>query len=110
MPLIEHLMLSPLQMQHRYGKGRTGIYINGSLLNGNTGQLAIQLQCKANDNIYTTPFLQELIGIVVGSFVFKDQHRTYHAYTDCKSALARVYRIYSLVMRLPLCICHMIQY
>jgi hypothetical protein len=93
--IIEKLMLSPLQLRHRYGIGKTGIYIKGSLLNGSAGEIAIQLQYKSYANIYTTPFLQELIGIVVGKYVFTDQRRICHAYTDCNSALARVQEILS---------------
>jgi hypothetical protein len=89
-PIIDQLMLSPLQMRRLHGKGRTGIYIKGTLLNGNIGQIGVQLQYKLHENIYTTPFLQELIGIIVGNYVFHDQGHVCHAYTDCKSALTRV--------------------
>jgi hypothetical protein len=93
-PIIDHLMLSPLQLRQRYGKGRTGIYIKGLLLNGIAGQIAIQLQYKPSENIYTTAFLQELIGIVIGNHMLQDQN----------------HMINSLVVLLLQCISHMVQY
>jgi hypothetical protein len=89
-PLIDKLTLSPLQLRCQYGKGQSGIYLKGRLTNGNVGAIAIQLTYKPNEKIYTTPFLQELIGIVVGNRLFSGKQHKCHAYTDCTSALSRV--------------------
>ena len=89
-PLINKLMLSPLQLRCQYGKGRSGIYLKGRLTNGNIGTMAVQLTYKPNEKIYTTPFLQELIGIIVGNRLFSGKQHDCQAYTDCTSALSRV--------------------
>ncbi len=35
-PLIDKLMLTPVKMSHQYGLGRTELYKEGKLINGNT--------------------------------------------------------------------------
>ena len=73
------------------GRGeRTEIFLESTLLNGVTGSIAEQLTCKPSEKMYRTPFLQELIGIVLGHQLLQGTDYTCEAYTDCKSALIRV--------------------
>lgn len=50
----------------------------------------MQIEFQKKDTINTTTFLQELIGIDVGFHISKHTNNNVMAYTDCKSALAKV--------------------
>ena len=66
-PLIDKLTLTPTQLRLKYGIGKSSAYIEGEQSNGVKNTIAMQLTFSKNRVISTTPFLQELIEIAIGS-------------------------------------------
>ena len=89
-PLIDKLMSTPTQLRHQHGIGQSGIYIEGIQQSGAINQIAMKLTFREKTRINTTPFLQELIGIIVGINVSYHSSNRVKAYTDCRSAMNKV--------------------
>lgn len=71
--------------------GKSGVYIEGTLTNGNKNRIAMRLTFREQTKISTTtPFLQELIGILVGVNIAQRYTNNVRAFTECKLALAKV--------------------
>ncbi len=89
-PLIDKLMCTPAQLRNQHGVGQSGIYIEGTQMNGVKNHIAMKLTFKKSKRFNTTPFLQELIGILVGINISYHQPNSVRAYADCKAALNKV--------------------
>ncbi len=70
--------------------GKSGVYIEGTQVNGVKNRIAMQIIFNKESRVNTTPFLQELIEIMVGINVAQRNTSHIRAFTDCKSALAKV--------------------
>lgn len=87
--LVDKLTMTPTQIRHKYGVGKSGVYIE-TLANGIKNRIAMRMTFQGHTKINTIPFIQELIGILVGVNIAQRNTNSIRAFTDCKSALAKV--------------------
>ncbi len=82
--------MTPVQLRQSHGTGKSPLYIKGNLKNGVKNRIAMQIEPQQKGAISSTPFLQELIGILAEFYISIHTNNCVMAYTDCKAALAKI--------------------